>query len=417
MTSNIHAEARFYTDSVGAESIKSSSAFKELKNQIPVSLETEIDISGNVFSEQHKLRNREVQRAQNKNAAIITIQPDNVFSDGAIQQIVEMFKQGYLGIYWRPLRVEGQFYGAVLLWRPKKNCSFLTLSAEEMLEIALRYYHPWAFAQFVNARNFTHFFEWLTWPIYAQEELAGMVAACPFPTDFLFFKPCQELELGSNQVIGDAKSFERVKFVEDASKGVIVSLLPKFKYVDWYADERRFNVQDSALTCIDMASSTSHCFEDRLLFYCKAGLNERDVIAAKGQAKSTMKQLRVARKLLGFRDVALSCNCNLIAEICSGIFFCDVEELIDDLAEEVTFLMPTDKLIDAQYSVLIADGDNSGILELFRSLIIKGNVTSADMVEKGIPKLPRWTNKNIPCFSLHPNASSGTCAAMRTCVI
>ena len=78
--------------------------------------------------------------------------------------------------------------------------------------------------------------------------------------------------------------------------------------------------------------------------------------------------------------------------------------MIDDLAEEVTFLMPTDKLIDAQYSVLIADGDNSGILELFRSLIIKGNVTSSDMVEKGIPKLPRWTNKNIPCFSLHPNA-------------
>ncbi len=336
---------------------------------------------GNVFVAQHRMRREHTKAAQNAGAIVLTIQPDAVFSDGAIAYLAAVFSKGYKAAYVRSIRVCAESFVPDLLHLCGGHTeTVIGLGRQTLMEAAFAHAHPLMFAQMADHEPFSTFADVIGWPVYAEGRLEGWLLVPPFPADVLFFRPDDTLSLNDHQVITDAGNGDDIFAIEDSSNFLMVSLTPTYQYSDWYLGQGGFDPVRVARTSLDNGTALGPWAMAKRFVFNRGRPTARAWARVGRRASITMHRVSALQEWIRLQRSAQSMGCIRASRLMAAAIHARRQPISAGRNRAVTVFLPDDRSLSVRpFDSMALDAANGRLHGIFARHAIPGRFAIGDL--------------------------------------
>lgn len=330
-----------YTTNRDRSRIVASPAFQAMAQLMPVHfMPLNADDIGAPTATHHRVWQWGIDEARKRDAHVILMPPDVVWSDGSLGHLGALVAAGKKAIFlnWHVRSVEDTFVPAFIAKFPCENQS-IAVGARALVRLSLDHVHPMTGAYFRSSPNFPHHPEMIFWPVSNEGLLMRVLALVPF-----VFQP-NAIELTPQRTVARYASADDLHFVVDSDDLYMVSLTEIGKDADWYRLNAPLDPIYLARWWIHFdspANAPLAAANYRLHFAEPTPLLWR---RRETEARLCVHRLSATRELTRIRDAARRLGCNRSADILDYALLAGLAPAIAGHAKPMIVLVPDDKAL------------------------------------------------------------------------
>ena len=225
-----HANYVIYTDAATAKRLRAATVWPRLADAIQLAVhEIEIDYDQPIAAH-HRIWTQARIDASNSGSAIVFIAPDTMWSNGSIGRIADLFENGCGGIFIPGFRVAfDTFQPAMLASFTANGSEPITLSAPELMTLALEHMHPLNTVFLRNSPTFPDFSENILWPVSSD----GFVLREPIAHSLIAIDPSM-IEVDEYTLPVRPEQIDRIHWINGSDDVLFVSLGPLARDLHWF---------------------------------------------------------------------------------------------------------------------------------------------------------------------------------------
>ncbi len=224
---NSESVYRIYTTEQDAETIQASDAYATLSSLMPIeikhmnfegSLNQNEDVKYTIMNEMHRDSIRTIRQQE---SALIAIQPDFIFADGAFRHLLKIAESGKKAIMVTGLRLTEETLYPEILQKYSKDGNLQPISSRELVKLAMKHLHPDTQSLFWDTTKSNSDPSWLIWKVANQGLLVRSFHMHPMMIDPVDRSIEPEVTLDADYLLKACPNFDDIHVVEDSDDFVV----------------------------------------------------------------------------------------------------------------------------------------------------------------------------------------------------
>lgn len=276
------SEYLIHVDIPGLERLKDSSVVQKLAQHITFcfkAINPELEKKyPNKYERMNHFHKEAIAYADSKDAPLIFVNPDQVFSDKAIERIVHIVSSGKRAIMVAGLRLSRESAVQALL-EHSNGAGNLALTSRELVTLGAKHLHRWAMAMFWESDEFfcqnpTH--------LYFGDPERGMIARCWHLHPLVVYPQkkncCFDGTIDADFVSKACPDVEAIHVITDSDELVLYDLTEQSRYEDLIARCTATPENATKVLINNIVSLHFHYFNQKIYFRIDdTNLNDIDI--------------------------------------------------------------------------------------------------------------------------------------------
>jgi hypothetical protein len=294
LDAKVEFEYLVYTTPEDARRMAQHPAFLRLQRLSTVRVELfRPETTSNPIGLHHEVWGKAIQRARELSSFILLMPPDVLWADGSFGKLGDALSAGKRAIFMTYPRVVSETLLPAMLDRfTRSEDQSITVSAPNMMSLALTHIHPLMAAYMRSGSHFPVHPEMVIWPVEGDGFLLRLMAR-----ELFCFEPGR-YELNPQSLLARLPPEEEVHVFQDSREFLGLSLTPLWKDMEWYLRRRRVEPLFVGRWWITYDSPFNDYLSNKNLRFWTGKADEAQWRRLERQADALLTHFRLAREFV-----------------------------------------------------------------------------------------------------------------------